>query len=215
MIKAVIFDMDGIIIDSEPLWREAEKQVFKSIGYDFTDEMCKLTMGMRTTEVVEYWYQELKWTDPSIKEVENNILQTVHRLIMDKGEAMNGLYELLSYLKSKNITTALASSSHQFLIDAVVDKLNIKNEFNAIHSAEKLKYGKPHPEIFMQTATALNINPLNCLVIEDSINGVIAAKAALMKVVAIPDEEQKNNPKFLIADYVLENLEAVKALSII
>ena len=148
MIKAVIYDMDGVIIDSEPLWREALIHCFNNVGFDFTQDKCRVTQGMRLIEVVEYWYAQQPWEGKSIQEVEQDILTKVTELISEKGIAMKGVYESLELFKSKGYKVALASSSASSLINVVLDKLNIKNEFEIIKSAEFLTLGKPNPEIF-------------------------------------------------------------------
>jgi len=94
----------------------------------------------------------------------------------------------------------------------VLKKLDLVNEFDAALSAEYMRYGKPHPEVFLVCAEKLGIAPQNCLVIEDSLNGVIAAKAAQMKVLAVPDDEHTHIPGFAVADYKCNNMHEVLAL---
>ncbi|MDG1475568.1 MAG: hexitol phosphatase HxpB [Vicingaceae bacterium] len=213
MIKAVIYDMDGVIIDSEPLWREALIHCFNKVGFDFTQDKCRTTQGMRLIEVVEYWYAQQPWEGKSIVEVEQDILTKVTELIAEKGIAMEGVYESLDLFKSKGYKIALASSSASSLINVVLDKLNIRDQFEIVNSAEFLKFGKPHPEVFIKTAEELNVPPINCLVIEDSFHGVLAAKAAVMKVIAVPEEKYHNDPRFSIAEYNLKSLKELKDLT--
>lgn len=212
--KAVIYDMDGIIIDSEPLWREAEIITFKTVGLHFTEDMCRETMGMRLYEVVEYWYDKLGWEGKSKKQIEEELLTTVTQLILEKGTAMEGVYESLAFFKNKGYKIALASSSAMSLIDTVLNKLNLKDYFEVVNSAENLDYGKPHPMIFINTAKDLEVKPVNCLVIEDSFNGLLAAKAALMQTIVVPEEANQNNPNFNIADFNLNNLTQILELNI-
>jgi sugar-phosphatase len=214
MIKAVIFDMDGVIINSEPLWREALIASFNQVGFDFSQDKCRITQGMRLIEVVEYWYAEQPWTGKSIIDVEQMILQKITALILEKGVAMQGVDESINFFKNKGLKIALASSSTSPLINIVLKKLKLTQEFEIINSAENLAFGKPHPEIFIKTAQQLNVEPINCLVIEDSFHGVLAGKAALMKVIAIPDEETKNDMRFSIADFKLNNLLEINQLKI-
>ena len=214
MIKAVIYDMDGVIINSEPLWREALIASFSQVGFDFNQDNCRITQGMRLMEVVEYWYAEQPWSEKSIIEVEQMILQKVTDLILKKGVAMPGVNESINFFKNKGYKIALASSSATTLINAVLNKLAIKSTFEIINSAENLEYGKPHPEIFIKTALQLNVKPKNCLVIEDSFHGVLAGKAALMKVIAIPDDEAKKDNRFNIADFKLNSLLEINQLEI-
>jgi len=212
-LKAVIYDMDGVIINSEPYWREAIIFTFNSVGLAFTEDMCRITQGMRLIEVVEYWYQKSPWQGKTIVEVEKDLLVKVTELISTKGNEMAGVKSSITYFKSKGYKIALASSSASSLIDVVLQKLNIANEFEVVNSAENLAYGKPHPEIFIKTALQLSVKPNECLVIEDSFNGVLAGKAALMQVVAIPDEESAADKRFNIADYQLNNLNEILTLN--
>lgn len=193
-IAAVIFDMDGLIIDSEPLWRKAEIEAFKDIGFDFTEPMCIETMGMRIDQVVHYWWKQLKWSSPSEKEVVDNIQSKMVKLINKEGVLLPGVLEAIKLLHSKNIPIALASSSSMKLITTVLDKLQIKSFFNVIHSAENEEAGKPDPAVFLTTARLLNIEPSKCLVLEDSKAGMEAGLNAGMRTILIP--EKRSSPEW-------------------
>ena len=211
-IKAVIFDMDGVLIDSEPLWRKAMIEGFASIGVLITEEDCKKTTGNRLKEVVEYWFEKLDILDFLPTEIEHRIINTLVKLINKEGKAISGVIEVINFCNNKNIKIGLATSSSNQLMEAVLEKLKLKNTFKCSISAENMKYGKPHPEVFLICASQLQISPLECIVIEDSINGVIAAKAAFMRVIALPEQENINNHKFSIADYKLNNMQEVLKL---
>lgn len=193
-IKAVIFDMDGLIIDSEPLWRKAEISAFKEIGFDFTDAMCASTMGMRIDQVVDHWWNKLKWKTPSQSQLVENIISKMIFQINSFGVAMPGFENTITLLKKYNIPTAIASSSSFLLIDTVVKKLNLKPFFDVIHSAENELKGKPDPAVFLTTAKLLNVNPINCLVLEDSKAGMEAGLNAKMRTIVIP--ENGTNPNW-------------------
>ncbi len=207
MIKAVIFDMDGLLIDSEPLWRKAEIEVFAKCGIILSDDDCRKTTGMRVDEVIKHWATIYPKAKLNVNETLNAIMEKVTALVVDKGEAMSGVYRTIEFFKNKNMLLALASASNYNLISTVVNKLNIKQEFATIESAENLQYGKPHPEIFLTTANKLNVRPEECLVFEDSLYGVLAGKAAKMKVVAVPEEANYNKKEFAIADAKITSLE--------
>ena len=211
-IKAVIFDMDGVLIDSEPLWRKAMIEGFASIGVLITEEDCKKTTGNRLKEVVEYWFEKLNIHDVLPTEIEHRIINMLVKLINNEGKAISGVIEVINFCNNKNIKIGLATSSSNQLMEAVLEKLNLKNTFKSSISAENMEYGKPHPEVFLNCASQLQISPLECIVIEDSINGVIAAKAAFMRVIALPEQENINNHKFSIADYKLNNMQEVLKL---
>ncbi len=206
--------MDGVIIDSEPFWREAIIITFKTVGLNFTEDMCRETMGMRLIEVIEYWHDKLGWEGKSTQQVEEELLETVTKLILQKAGAMNGVYQSLNYFKGKGLKIALASSSASSLINTVLNKLELNDYFEVVNSAENLPYGKPHPMIFIDTAKDLGVKPVNCLVIEDSFNGLLSAKAALMKTIVVPELENQNNPNFNIADYNLTSLTQIPELNI-
>ena len=205
-IKAVIFDMDGVIIDSEPLWRIAMIQSFVEIGIPFSDEHCRITTGLRFKEVAEFWFKKHGINHITVDEFDELVINRLCDLIKQEGKTMKGVMEALQFLKQKNIKIGIGTSSNTKLMNTVVDVLNIRHYFDELCSAEHMTYGKPHPEVYLTCAEKLKANPLNCLVIEDSVNGIIAGKAAQMKVVAIPEDINKNNPKFSIADYTLESL---------
>lgn len=198
--------MDGLLIDSEPCWKIAEKKVFGELGLELSDELLRQVMGFRLSEVVQHWFHYKSWPDPDFKKTEHDILECVKHIIVEKAEAMEGVYEILEKFKKANYRMALASSSSLSLIETVVDKLNIRNYFEVLWSAEFEPYGKPHPGIFISTAQKLNIDPKECIVFEDSINGVIAAKAARMKCIAVPEEATFSDPRFAIADMKLKSL---------
>jgi mannitol-1-/sugar-/sorbitol-6-/2-deoxyglucose-6-phosphatase len=206
MIKAVIFDMDGVLIDSEPLWKIGEKKAFAKVGISLTTEMCNLTMGYRSNEVVDYWYEKFPWEGISKIEVEEDMVKSVTDEIRYKGKAMVGVDQALNIFKENNFKIGLASSSSSKIINVVIDQLGIRHFFDVVQSAENEEYGKPHPAVFLQAAAKLKVHPTHCLVIEDSVNGVIAAKAARMKVMAIPDHSLAGDKRFAIADLMMSSL---------
>lgn len=205
-IEAVIFDMDGLLIDSEPLWREAEVYVFNNVGVPLTVEMTTQTMGLRTDEVVSYWQNRHPWNTPSKQEVSQQIDGTVIELIRQKCVAKEGVQEAVSLCKEAGLPVAIASSSPMLLITTVLEKLGIANQIDAVHSAHDEAYGKPHPAVYISTAKTLGIQPAHCLAFEDSVNGVISAKAAKMKCIAIPEPNSRNDKRFGIADITLNSL---------
>ena len=207
MIKAVIFDMDGLLINSEPLWQEAEILVFKQVGVNLTSELCQRTQGLRIDEVVEYWYQRYPWTNLTKLKVEELIVNKVIELIHSKGEALPGVEQAIAFVRGKKVRIALASSSAMIIIQAALKKLGLIDAFAQVYSAESEILGKPHPGVYLTTAKQLDLAPQSCLAIEDSLNGVLAAKAAQMKCIAIPEAIQQNNPKFAIADCILKSLK--------
>lgn len=204
---AVIFDMDGVLIDSEPLWKIAMEQVFADVGCNLTRQDFQKTVGLRLDEVVEYWFNVIHWEGASAKDVEEAIVDRMVELITANGEPLVGVIETLEFLRAKNIKIGLATSSYSRLIETVLKVLNLNNTFSVTHSAENEKYGKPHPAVYLYVANHLNVRPENCLVIEDSFNGIVSAKAAKMKVVCIPEKTHHPDPRLIIADYQYETMQ--------
>jgi sugar-phosphatase len=205
-IKAVIFDMDGLLIDSEPLWQEAECHVFQQVGLNLTPQDCQQTTGLRIDEVVQFWYHRYPWGSPSCREIAENIVTEVIQRIQIQGKPLPGVEKALKFVADKAIPLALASSSSYSLIEAVLSKLEIGSWFQVIYSATEEAYGKPHPGVYLATAQQLGIPATSCLALEDSLNGVIAAKAARMICIAVPQTFPHQDPRFVIADRVIGSL---------
>jgi len=199
--------MDGLLIDSEPLWGEAADETFKPYGFQLTPAQYATTTGMRTKEFVEAWFYQYKidnrFLDIAIKE----ILDSVVHKVATKGKPMQGIEHIFNFFISRNFKIGLATSSGTPLIDVVVDKLGIRSHLHAIESAADLPFGKPHPQVYLNCAAKLNSHPTECICFEDSFNGMIAAKAARMKCVVVPSAEDHRNVKFNAADLKLSSLQ--------
>lgn len=206
MIQAIIFDMDGLLIDSEPMWRKAEKASFEKLGIPVKEESFSETMGVRVDVLVEYWFERFPWEGPSKKEVENDIISTVIALFRKKGSLMPGAIEIMKKFRELSIPMAIASSSPTDLISAVLKKTSISKYISVVHSAESERFGKPHPDVYMGAAKKLGICARRCLAFEDSPNGVLSAKAAGMKCIAVPSKEVRRDKAIMKADLILDSL---------
>lgn len=206
MIQAAIFDMDGLLIDSEPLWQTAEIAVFGELGLRLTREDCMKTMGLRIDEVVQHWHGVHPWQGPADDEVVARIVTEVGRLVQEQGQPMPGVDNALTFVRERGCKVGLATSSRRVLLDIVLDKLGIRRHFDEVYSAEHEPYGKPHPGVYLTTAARLGVPPTACVAFEDSLHGVIAAKAARMACVAVPYAGLKDTRKFAVADVILPSL---------
>lgn len=211
MIQAAIFDMDGLLVDSEPHWRVMERTVFATVGLHLTDDECKQTTGMPILEVVRYWYARAPWTEQqaagrSQQNLADAITDGVHERIATLAEPMPGAIDALAFFGSRGIPTAIASASPMSLIEVVVDRLGIRNALTLWHSATLEARNKPAPDVYLGTARKLGVLPANCLAFEDSGSGLTSAVAAGMRTVAVPAAFEYDNPKFAIANVIIPTL---------
>lgn len=213
MIKAFIFDMDGVIIDSEPLYYKADRMVINDFGIDIPDEEMNKYVGISCKTV---------WSDIKEKYNVNAAIDEIlaRHALYKKGvfeneelQAINGVNELLADLKEKKISIGLASSSPREFIEQILKSLNIIDYFEVIVSGEELKNGKPAPDIFLKAAELLNTEPDDCVVLEDSSNGVKAAKSAGMKCIAYKNLNS-GIQDLSLADIIVNTLEKLNYCNI-
>lgn len=202
----IIYDMDGVLTDSEPLWKIAMEDVFKSVGCPLTKEDFQRTVGLRIDEVIAYWYHVAPWQNASLKEVEDGIIHRMIELLTARATPLPGVVESLEFFASKGLKIGLATSSYQVLIDCILDTLQIRHFFQTVHSAEYELFGKPHPAVYLTAAKNLDLDPRRCLVIEDSLNGIISGKAARMTVFCVPEKTHHPEPKLILADAQFDDL---------
>lgn len=203
-INTFIFDMDGVIIDSEPFWRQAQIKILSTYNVTITAEDCiQYSMGKRIDDIAATWCR-LFSLNVNPKALELEIISGVVDLITTKGNAKEGLYELLDYLTEKKFNIALATSSSMPIITAVFNRLSIEHYFKIVCSADSEEYGKPHPAIYLKAAKRFKVTPLNCIVLEDSVTGMLSAKSASMETIVIP--EDKMDPRYSLANTILHSM---------
>jgi len=205
-VSTVIFDMDGLLIDSEPLWYEAAQESFAHLGVSINQEEYNETTGLRTREFLHHWFTHFNIDLSLIEKTDQDITSRVIEKVSDKGVVMEGVYSSIEMVQRAGLKIGLASSSPMSLIEAVIEKMNLKNVFSVLTSAEALPFGKPNPQVFINCANELNSHPTHCLCVEDSFNGMIAAKAARMKCVVVPHPDQYPQDRWNIADLKLRSL---------
>ncbi|MGL5038930.1 MAG: hexitol phosphatase HxpB [Aeromonas sp.] len=211
MLAAVIFDMDGVLIDSEPFWQQAQIAVFSALGHPHTAADCESTIGVRIDQLVAHWYRLRPWNGSNEAEVVQQILDKVNALILSEGQAKAGVLAALDLIDAQGLKIGLATSSPFAMVEAVLGKLGIRDRFMAVHSAEVERFGKPHPDVYIHAAQKLGIDPIYCLAIEDSFTGLLAAKAASMPALIVPDPALVGDPRLAIANYQLSSLTELDA----
>lgn len=192
MIKALIFDMDGVIIDSEPIHFESDKMAMREYGIEITDEILNNYVGV-TNPVMLAELKEIYSLDCSVDELLHKQLKYKFELFGTKKLKMiDGIRELIDLLKGKGIKVGLASSSPGEFIELILKNLGIINFFDVIVSGEAVSESKPAPDIFLKASALLGVAPDDCLVIEDSEHGVKAAKSAGMGCIGYANANSGN-----------------------
>ena len=205
-IDTAIFDMDGLLIDSEPLWHRAAKEVMGAMGIPLDDAAYAATIGLRTREFLQHWFQ-IYSIDPALApETEEKITGRVIELVSREGSVMPGVHEAIALFRSNGYRIGLATSSPMELVNAMIARTGLHGSFDAMQSAALLPHGKPHPQVYLNCAESLGSTPLTCLCLEDSFNGMIAAKAARMTCIVVPEASVFHQDRWHAADRKLASL---------
>lgn len=212
-ILAAIFDMDGLLVDSEPLWDQAELDVMASLGVDITRRHeLPDTLGLRIDMVVDLWFAQQPWNGPTRQEVTEHIITRAIALVEETRPLLPGVREAVALCKSQGLLVGLASASPLHMLEKVLTMFGLRDSFDALASAEKLPYSKPHPQVYLDCAAKLGIDPLSCVALEDSVNGMIASKAARMRSIVVPAHENQGDPRYVLADVKLSSLTELTAV---
>ncbi|CCJ84209.1 hexitol phosphatase HxpB [Cronobacter dublinensis] len=206
-ILAAIFDMDGLLIDSEPLWDQAELEVMATLGVD-TSRRHELpdTLGLRIDLVVELWFAQQPWNGPSVAEVTQRIITRAMTLVEEKRPLLPGVADAIALCKAQGLKVGLASASPLHMLERVLTLFGLRESFDALASAEHLPYSKPHPQVYLDAAAKLGVDPLCCVTLEDSVNGMVATKAARMRSIVVPAEENRSDARWALANVRLHSL---------
>jgi HAD superfamily hydrolase (TIGR01509 family) len=205
--RGVIFDMDGLIVDSEPFWRRVQAEVFDELGVDVRPYLGHgYTMGLRVDEAIALLAELSGVRGIDLSTVERDVVTGVVGAIRAEAALLPGAEAAIARFEEAGIPLVLASGSTPPVIDAVLDRFALRPHFVAVLSAADDLLGKPHPSIFLRAAGVFGVRPEDCLVLEDSLNGCIAAKAARMAVVAVPHPDDASDARFSIADLCLGSL---------
>ena len=209
MIVAVVFDLDGVIVDSEQVWDEVREAYVRETGGTYTDESARDMMGMSSPEWSRYMAEALRV--PGTPEEINAAI--VERMLARYGEApplLPGALEAVRRIGA-SVPLAIASSSNRELIDVVLRASGLAADFRATVSSEEVPRGKPWPDVYLEAARRLGVDPARCGAVEDSHNGIRSAKAAGMRVVAVPNAHYPPDDEALeLADVVVPSIDELQ-----
>ncbi len=186
MIEAVIFDLDGVLLDSEQVWDEAREQLAKERGGRWHGNAQRDMMGMSSLEWSRYMHDVIGLPEPP-EEISREVVERMAKLYREHLPVIPGAREAVERLAAR-WPLGLASSSNRELIDLALELLGVQQLFKATVSSEEVARGKPAPDVYLEAARRLGVAPIHAAAIEDSENGIRAAKAAEMRVIAIPNQ---------------------------
>ena len=199
MIKALIFDMDGLMFDTESAYSIVQEKMSQKRGKQFNLEVKSTLMGKRALEVMQLlndWWGKEEHLEDLLKEQDEELT----KLYQTSVKKLEGLDDLLLFLNTNNIRKCIGTSSRRFLVDILLKRYGLEGEFEFIISGDMVEKGKPDPEIYNKCLEQLGLKGESCLVLEDSLNGVKAGVAAGCDTCAIPSEYTRHE------DFSLANL---------
>ncbi|MHC5200808.1 hexitol phosphatase HxpB [Myroides sp. LJL119] len=209
MKDTVIFDMDGVLLDSEKLWRQSEQEILTSLGVAYNLAQANQIKGQTIQQIVQFWYNIRPWQGPCVEQVASMISNRVIQLIQQQAVPSPGLLDVFEFLKKNNIKIGLASNSSSQIIQYTLESLKITPYFDQIVSAEQVDNPKPEPDVYLQCAKLLGSKVKNCIVIEDSYTGAKAGKSANMEVILFGENHEVKNAKFDFVDFKITSLHQV------
>ena len=185
MIEAVVFDLDGVIVDSEQVWDDVREQLAHERGGTWHDGAQADMMGMSSPEWSRYMHERIGLAE-SPEEINDEVVARMRERYRESLPLIDGAVDAVRRLAGE-FTLAVASSSNRSLIEVVLEQAGLRELFAVVVSSEEVARGKPAPDVYVEAARRLAVEPARCAAIEDSSNGIRAAHAAGMRVIAIPN----------------------------
>jgi mannitol-1-/sugar-/sorbitol-6-/2-deoxyglucose-6-phosphatase len=212
IFQGAVFDLDGLLMDSEPMWMWAQEKTFTELGAILTAEMQLVTTGMRMRETLQVWRGYFPKLEIDPERLRLRLVELMVSGLRDSGQPKPGAVRTLEICHQAGCRMAIASSSPPEIIHAALDRLETlhagaRGWFHEILSAEGELRGKPYPDVYLSAARKLGVDPADCIAFEDSIHGLRSAHSASMYCVAVPEEHNRGRSEYAIAHRVLDSLE--------
>ncbi len=209
-IDAVIFDLDGTLIDSMWMWESIDREYLERFSIELPDDLQKKIEGMSFTETACYFKKRFDLPD-SLDQIKSDWNKMAWDKYLNEVQVKEGVISFLKYLKERNIPTGIATSNSRMLVDLIIERHEMEKYFDSIRTSCEVAKGKPSPDIYLLVAEDLKVDPLRCLVFEDILIGVMAGKNANMKVCAVYDEYsvKEQEEKIKLADYFVHSMKEV------
>ncbi len=208
MLKAVLFDMDGVIVDTEPLHRKAYHQMFDDVNIDVSLDLYASFTGQSTINICKRLVDHFNLSETP--EYLVSLKRKHYKYFFDNGELdlIDGVLDRIKDYHTNNVTLVVASSASMHGINQIFDRFDLNQYFSAKFSGADLKQSKPHPEIFIKAAESTGFNKSECIVIEDSTNGIKAAKAANIFCIGFKSEHSSGQD-YHLADMTISNFKEI------
>lgn len=206
-IQAVIFDIDGTLVDSMGVWHEIDIEYFKVLGIPMPPTIQKEIEGMSFTETAVYFKETFQLQEKSVDDIKLDWIRMAHEKYLYEIKAKPGAKEYMSFLKQKGLKIGVATSNEKTLAIAALEPHGFLEKVDSVRTACEVSKGKPAPDIYLKVAEDLGVDPKNCLVFEDIPNGMRAGKAAGMIVIGVEDERSKKDHEEImeICDYFIKD----------
>jgi HAD superfamily hydrolase (TIGR01509 family) len=212
-IKAVVFDFDGLMFNTEEIFNLSGKELLRRRGKEMTPAILSMMMGRRSDEAFPMMIEVLGLTeDPAVLRAEERAI--FHDLLWKHVAPMPGLFELLAHIEARGLPKGVATSSRRPYIESLLGHFQLIDRFHLTLTAEDVTRGKPHPEIYLTAAARIGVNPAEMLVLEDSEMGTRSAAAAGAVAVSVPHEHSRNQD-FSTAYYIASGLHDPKIFSLL
>lgn len=205
-IDAVIFDLDGTLIDSMWMWKSIDLKYLSGFGLEMPGDLQDSVEGMSFSETAVYFKQRFQLPD-SLEQIKEDWLRMAWDIYKNEVPMKEGVVEFLDYLKDRAIPAGIATSNSRELVDLIIEKYQWRDYFTSIRTSCEVAKGKPSPDIYLLVADDLQVAPSRCLVFEDVVQGIMAGKNADMKVCAVYDKysDKDRKEKIKLADYYIDS----------